>query len=401
MNTHKKGFILFSVLCIILVLIIIVVPLIAWSVHELSWTNRSFKALVALNLADAGAELTIWEIVHNNAQFIGWGGTNPKTLSLTSFTDNYTKVKGDIAISCNNTSPDNYLVTSYGCVPDVTTREVRKTVKVKVFPHPLFNNGIFGYDSVTVSGNAFVDSYDSSLGPYNPATAGDNGDIGSNGTLTFDENSIVNADAFIGPTGTVIGNTPTHLSGETYYTGEEVAPGEIPDISYYIILPSLGNLAVSGNQDLTILPGDYRYESITVDGQGILRISSNVRLYIHNDFIVAGQASVITNEDVEIYIAGNAAIAGQGIVNTSGTPSDLLIYGVGVDTNISFTGVSDFYGTFYAPNSSVYLAGDADYYGAIVGKSTELAGNIKFHYDENLTQTGPTIGYDIAYWQED
>lgn len=399
--SNKTGFILFSVICATLILIIIIIPLISWTANEFSWTNRSFNSLRALNLADAGAELAVWEIIHNGALFTGWSGVNPKTLIISSFTDNFGETIGDITLSAGSAAPDNYLITSTGFVPGVADYEVRKIVKVKVFPRALFNNGIFGYDSVTLSGNTLVDSFDSSEGPYLPLTAGSDGDVGTNGDLTLSENAVVNGDAFIGPSGTITGNTPEHLTGETFYSADDVELEGLPSIDDFIVLPSAGNYVLSGNNSDIILPGDYRYESMTVDGKAVLTISSNTRIYIHNDFTIAGQAEVVTNDNVEFYIGGDGNFAGQGIVNTSEIASNLQIFGVGDGTSMSFTGLSDSYGTFFAPKSSIYMAGDADYYGAVVGKTAELAGNIKFHYDEDLTQSGPFLGYDIAYWQED
>lgn len=401
MFLHKNGFILFSVLAASLVLIIIIAPLISWTVNEYSWTTRSFNSLRALNLADAGAELAIWDIVHNEAKFNGWQGSNPKTLMLYSFTDNLGEAIGDVSISVLNTSPDHYLITSQGFVPTLSEPLARKTVKVKVFPHALFNNGVFGYNSVRLSGNALVDSYDSTSGPYSELTAGNDADVGTNGAMTFLENSQVNGDIFVGPNGSVSGDIPTHVNGEDYYTASDVELGNLPDYGGLILLSSEGNKIYGGQTIFTLPSGQYRYESLTVEGQASVTISSHSRIYIHNDFSIAGQAVVITNEDVEVYIMGNGIFAGQGIVNSTGEAKNLEIYGVGSGTTLSYTGQNDFYGTIFAPYSSIYMAGDADVFGAIVGKDVELAGNIKFHYDEDLKREGAFVGYDIAYWQED
>src|SRR3989338_2095476 len=134
---NRKGFVLISVLAISLVFVMVILPLIAWTSNEFSWTSRSFMSLRALNLADGGAELAVWEIVHNGGQFTGWSGMNPKTLTISSFADNYGTVIGDITISVDNTSPENYLVTSTSYVPNTSSTIIRKTVKVKVFPHAL------------------------------------------------------------------------------------------------------------------------------------------------------------------------------------------------------------------------------------------------------------------------
>lgn len=400
-SLNRKGFVMISVLAISLVFVMVILPLISWTSNEFSWTSRSFMSLRALNLADAGAELAVWEIIHNSAQFAGWSGLNPKTLTISSFTDNYGAVIGDITISVDNTSPENYLVSSTGFVPSASNTIIRKTVKVKVFPHALFNSAIFGYTSVTTRGNAMVDSFDSTVGPYSPLTAGANGDIGTNGLLTRMENAVIKGDLFVSPSGAISGYSSTYVIGDPYYLGNDVelVVYDMPD--YFISLSSQGNYTLAGQNSYIIPPGDYRYESISVQAKASLTISSNTRIYIHNDFYIGGQATVYTGEGVELYIGGNADFAGKGIVNVSGLAGNLEIYGLNPGTSFSYTGLSDFYGTIYAPQSSLYLAGDANFYGAVVGGDVTLAGNIQFHYDESLADTGPYAGYDIAYWQED
>ena len=398
---HKRGFILFSIVLISCISILLVMPLISWSINEYSWTVRSFRSLKALNLADAGVELAVWEIIHNAAQFTGWTGGNPKSLNLTSFTDNAGGVIGDIAISLDETSSDNYLITSTGVVPFSSNVTVGKTVKVKVFPRALFSNGIFGYDSVTASGNGLVDSYDSSQGPYSPSTAGSNGDIGTNGTLTVSGNAVLNSDVFIGPNGSISGNLSAHVTGQTYYSGNEVELELVSVPGYLSSLTDLGNLQVSGNNSLTILTGDYHYRDISVSGNATLTINANTNIYVEEDFSISGNGKVFTNENVKIYIGEDGQFSGNGIMNVSGIPSDLQIYGVGSTGNFSFSGNNDFSGTLHAPESPVTITGNAEFCGAVVGSDVVFTGNGAFHYDENLGQNGPFLGYNIAYWQED
>jgi hypothetical protein len=386
---------------ICLVLVILVVPIINWTVSEFSWMSRSFMRLEALNLADAGAEDALWEIMHNAEQFTIWGGQNPKTLVLNSFKDSDQVPTGDISVSALNTSPGNYLITSVGYVPSRPADKVKKTVKVKVFPHSLFNNGVFGYDSVSISGTPYINSYNSALGPYNPLLAGSNADVGTNGSMTIAGNSTVKGDLIIGPDGTVSGNDPSHVSGETFYSGTtmEVEPMLLPD--YLANLPSQGALSLGGNDDVALLPGYYRYSSISLTSKSILTINGGSQVYVEGSFSIVSQAQVITGSDVSIYIGGSANFAGQGIVNTSGYPASLSIYGLGSDTSLDFSGGSDFFGSVYAPLSYVAMSGNINYYGAVVGNSVDLTGSLGFHYDEALSQSGSSSGYDVAYWQED
>lgn len=397
----SRGFMIISGLLLFVLFIIFILVLISWSGNEFSWTSRSFMSLQALNLADAGAELAVWEIVHNDAVFGGFSGANPKTLSLPSFTDAAGKIIGDITISVDNTSPGHYLIVSSGFVPSIADQKAKKTVKVKVFPRALFNNAVFGYDSVIARGNAVVDSYNSDVTPYSPLMAGSNGDVGTNGSMSLIENSMIKGDLFIGPGGTVSGNTPAHTAGETYYSGVEAEIQTVTLPDYFNSLPSMGALILSGHDDVTLPPGNYVYDSMSLAAQSRLTISANTNIYVKASVNIAGQSTVFTNGSVQMYIGGDASFAGQGIVNSTGNPASLEIYGLGNGTNISFTGQNDFYGTFYAPYSTLYLAGDANFYGAVAGEDVTLAGNIKIHYDEALSEDGPFSGYDIAYWQED
>ena len=51
---------------------------------------------------------------------------------------------------------------------------------------------------------------------------------------------------------------------------------------------------------------------------------------------------------------------------------------------MQLTGQADFYGSIYAPNATVLMAGGADYYGALVGRVIDFGGNFYFHLDESL-----------------
>jgi len=402
LNISKKGIVLFSVLGIVVIFLLIIIPLVSWSINEFNWTLRSYNSLRALNLADAGAELAVYEVIHNGAGFAGWGAGWPKTTTQNNFTDGGGEVAGDIEISVENPTANTYLITSTGYVPSKASAVVSKTVKVRVFPYSLFNNGVYGYNSVYMHGNAEVDSYDSNDGPYDPTSPGYDADVGTNGSMTFEDNSVIAGDIFIGPSGSIIGVIPGRISGEIYYAGEEVESRPEPDVSGLVALATDGDLSVAGGATVLMTPGDHRYESITVDGNKftILQVPSNTRIYVHNDFIVGGQARVETDSSTEVYIAGTGTFAGNGIVNSTQNPTNLQIYGIGASSVFTFEGNSAFYGTFYGPNSEVNLGGNNHFFGACFGETVELYGNIKFHYDESLQYEGPFAGYDIAYWQE-
>ncbi len=55
--------------------------------------------------------------------------------------------------------------------------------------------GIIGETRITLNSSSVTDSYDSSSGPYSPASAGDNGDVCSCGDIELNSSAVVNGDA--------------------------------------------------------------------------------------------------------------------------------------------------------------------------------------------------------------
>lgn len=395
----KKGFVLVGVVGFSLLIILVIIPLIGWSVSEYNWTTRSLKSLEALNLADAGAEYAIWEIAHNNKNFTGWSGVNPKTITISSFRDNNMRVVGDITVSADETSLDHFNVVSTGFVRIAGNQIVRKRVHVQVFPKPLFHNAVFGNSSVSLSGIALVDSYDSSLGPYSSLTARSNGDVGSNNIISMVGSTSIKGDALIGPEGSTSG-VETRITGEVFYSANPVEL-ELPALpSFFSSVPLSPDIKIT-KDTTTLATGNYHFNNIDLSSTAILDINSNSNVYVSQSITTTAQARIITAANVKIYISGDANFAGQGILNTTGIPRNLEIIGLGSDTNISYAGGADFYGTIYAPESTVSISGGASIFGAIVGDVVTMSGTGTLHYDESLSEGGPTQGYAIAYWQED
>lgn len=397
----KKGFVLIGILGFVLILIMLLIPLISWSVNEYRWTTHSFRSLQALNLADAGAEAAIWEIVYNDEQFTSWSGTNPKTMTISSFKDEDNNTIGDIQISVNQTSTSHYTVTSTGFVPNAANPVASKRVKVFVLPKTLFNNAAFGNSSVSLAGITLVDSYNSSLGPYSALLAGDKGDIGTNNILTMTGNASVKGDALVAPGGSASGVEP-RITGELFYAGSPTVldPVILPD--YLSSAPISPDLSLTSSAAATLPIGNYHYQNISITSGGVLTLSAGTNIYVSQQISVTGGSSrIICGSDVKLYIRGTANFAGQGITNSTGIPGDLQIYGLGSGTTISYSGGSNFYGTIYAPECSISTSGNSSIFGAIVGNTVTLTGTGALHYDESLSQNGPSQGFTIIYWQED
>lgn len=75
------------------------------------------------------------------------------------------------------------------------------------------------------------------------------------------------------------------------------------------------------------------------------------------------------------------------MVNESQDPADFTIISSGTEMKIS--GGSDFYGSILAPYADVVFTGGATIYGAVIGGTLKLSGDMEFHLDTSLPLAQP------------
>jgi hypothetical protein len=250
---------------------------------------------------------------------------------------------------------------------------------------PIFKWGVFTQAGVTMTGGSVSDSYRSSDGPYNPATALNGGSIATNGSITMNGSSTeINGDA------TAVGNiTGTNITGAitpnatpfpTMNTiqcpsGGFSDPATVPSGSGISYNPSTGNLTVNGGATLTLTGTSYYFNSITLNGNSVLKIQS------------PGGAHV------DITVSGQLDLSGGTTNNVSGAPTGLTYKACSPSTSTGawkFTGGSGADFAVYAPDRDLQLSGGADMWGALIGKTFTETGGSKIHFDESLQNTNPT-----------
>jgi len=236
--------------------------------------------------------------------------------------------------------------------------------------------GVWGLQGVK-AGSINTDSYDSTAGKYSALTAGENGDICSGRDITAGGSFNVHGDVMPG-----FGHSLTVNGGAGEITGlttsnSGAVPGAVVDLSTVKYtndngkIPSktsngtktfktAGNISLTGGENLTLSSGTYYLNSLTLTGGSTLTVGSAVT----------------------IYFAGSVDLAGGSIVNKSQSPHDLTIKSAGASFKLG--GGTAFYGSILAPNALVTLGANAVYYGAVVGKTLELKGNVTVHVDESL-----------------
>jgi Glucodextranase, domain B/Peptidase M15 len=265
-------------------------------------------------------------------------------------------------------------------------------------PSSLLDFGVYatgtGCGAITISGNAYVDSFDSSQGSYSQTKQLSQGIVGVSGNIRLDGNAKVNGPIFA--LNTAVGNcqngTPgITLSGKGMATGgyiqlsaapvfavvPAVPPGTTDvHLTSNAILPpgSYGNITVSGAKTLIFPPGTYNINSITLTGHAVLTVNP------------PGQ--VIVN------VAGNGVtrpidFTGGTLDNPSAIPRQFQLF-YGGNLTIALAGGSGAYALLYAPNAAVSLSGGADWYGAMAVATLDDAGGSAIHYDRSLA-VPPTI----------
>lgn len=241
---------------------------------------------------------------------------------------------------------------------------------------PELPGGISATGSIDMSGNASIDSYDASQGPYDPATAGQEGDIVADGTISLGGSSTVKGDVK-GASVSAGGNaTVTGSMGSTR------RPVDLPSVDTSVVetdndnasLPlyeqgnSTGspldadrNFSLSGGVDYEIPPGNYYF----------------------NDFSLSGQSSITISGPTNIYLTGDLDTSGGDVLNSSQNPSDLRILMTGGSAVINAS--IDTYLLLYAPDSDVTVSGSGEVFGAIVGNNVEFSGTGDVHFDVSLS----------------
>jgi hypothetical protein len=144
------------------------------SAQEATLAGRTLFQAVALNLAEAGVEEGLFA-----ANTSGFTGANGWALVAGSSTDyektitsgfTFQQATGSIYVRVDNATSLTPTVIAAGKVSIPNRPAIVKQVRIGGVKRRLWTNGIVSRGTLTFSGSAVIDSYDSSVGPYNSAT---------------------------------------------------------------------------------------------------------------------------------------------------------------------------------------------------------------------------------------
>jgi CSLREA domain-containing protein len=259
---------------------------------------------------------------------------------------------------------------------------------------------IIGLDSVTITGAALVDSYDSTVG-Y-PASKGALANILSNGTIT------------IGNSGKVSGNVRStraniNMTGASIVTGNATAGTTVSTSGSAAVLGTKTNNALAPVMTLPAVPacgppysansgisGTYTYNSgtgdLTLSGVNVATLA-NGNYCFHN--ITLGNSSQLkVNGPVAIKLTGTLNTSGAtSLPNTTLIPSNLQILSSysGSGNGVNFGNSSNLQLVVYAPRTGVNISGAVPVFGTVIGKTITLGNSGAIHYDTRLKTIWPAI----------
>jgi hypothetical protein len=247
-----------------------------------------------------------------------------------------------------------------------------------------FKFGVYSQGKMTISGGGLSDSYDSDVAPYNAATAGSNGDLASDSTISLSSSTIVKGDVTSARTvsggivsGTVTQNATPYAANPILNcpAGGYTPAASVPATAGVSYNATTGALTVSGGNTLTLTvpPTQFYFSSVTTSGGSKITFNNP------------------SNQHVDIWVDDVVNVSGGGFVNPSGKATALGIWSCGVKTSAwTISGGSGAYFSVYAPNHNVTVSGSGDLWGALAANNVVASGGSKFHYDEALGRGPPT-----------
>lgn len=229
--------------------------------------------------------------------------------------------------------------------------------------------GFIGFERVEINGHFHVDSYDASTETYAPENAHGAALLLSNGPIQLSDSGDVQGDVR-SANGSVVQKTHhRHVTGQTapLHHRLRAAPIALDPYAHDSANEALpvkffknGNLVLGGNQHLSLPPGVYYLNDVTIDAPATLHLEGTTTLLVSGHLNVTGTIETPASRPANCHIR----VTGQ--------------------QPVSITHDNTLYLDLYAPASDIQISGNGDVYGSVVGKTLRVSGRRPLHFDESL-----------------
>ncbi|MBI4003643.1 MAG: hypothetical protein HY353_01345 [Candidatus Omnitrophica bacterium] len=373
---RERGLIIIFSMGVILVLTIIGSAFLVRSVHEERTSEISASWHRALSLAEASLDAAMLN------QHVGdFNNLATVTMAGGTYWAEVTSTGGTL----------EFVVNGHG-MHQTIQRNIEAITKLT--PTSVFQFALFGNQRVDLDGDVITDSYDSRLGAYDPNTAGQNGDIGTNSTafggVIVDGGVIINGQIAVGPN-VADPNTVVTISGSS-----AVITGSPPLVSQSVALP----------MPAVVIPGGLTCTDLTVNANQTYVLEAAVGAYCFNNLSVLGGATLTTDGPVKVYVTNYFHATGNTTIGVPSNPSYLtMLLTAASQATIdgSLGGTTEFYGGMYAPNAHIDIGGNAEIYGSVIAQEVVTSGEPHIHYDESLDDLLDPVGLykvKVVSWRE-
>jgi len=442
LHCKQRGSVLLTALVFAFVIALGLTSLIQLSSHALNTAQRSLYNQTAMNLAESGIEQALWSM--NDGTSSAWSGWTPDgNARKGSFTfDLGQNTTATVRVWVENANPGTgvypKVVAKTSVTPPGGGSEINRYIEVTLQKSSVFANGLVGRDYINFNGkNVVIDSYDSTQGAYEAATASGTNkyDHGSVGVLAAGTGALDIGNSSVWGTASIGASSASAISAGPHGTigpfGTSYVPSSSPNVSTNfsaafsdVSVPtpatsySLGAISstttLPRSSDSASTDGRYYYyiSGISLAGSKNLTIDDKVVLIISNPLnsvSLAGSAGITVNGGCEclLYTGGDVDLSGNGVVNAS-DPAKFQLWstkaqGSSGTQTVKIVGNGEFSGIVYAPAASIQMKGGGSrgaVFGAIIGQNVTMTGNANFHYDESLANFGGNARWGLRDWKE-
>ena len=299
-------------------------------------------------------------------------------------------------LSVDNTTPGITILESEGVSRAGDWLEARAKIKYRIPKSFIFKYAAFSNTGrLTVNNSAYIDSYDSSSGPWSSRGAIRNGHVGTNRTGVSSVRLLINSAVYGNATVGVGGNPATNISVAVgaLLTGTRGALLTAVDMTP-MAMPTGGGAAVdlilSGSSTYTFTEGSYRLNRLTVQNNAVLTISGNVTLYVENSIriINSGRINIQAGGSLTIYAARDMLVNLSARVNETQNPGSLVIFGTSTFNSLIVRDNAVMHAAIYAPAATATLEDFVAFYGSVMANTINIINSFALHYDQALGRSG-------------
>ena len=231
--------------------------------------------------------------------------------------------------------------------------------------------GVIGLDWVSMKGSSTTSYWSSGTGG-----SGQLGNVASNGNITLGNGTTINGDARPGigmsVTGGVVTGTREPLTKVlSFPPGDAGVYATNNDNNLIPQWAVQGDRLIVKSNPLTISGGNYYFRDVEITTNASVTFTGPTTIYCWGNFTMTSQTKTAGSLPKNLTIVMCPGPAGQ------------------MPGALSLTSGADLYASVYAPQSPVTVWASGDIFGAILGKSVDMGGSGKVHYDLSLHATGP------------